>query len=56
VNGFLPNGTPIMPFEEFQKLDMVEKARYLDANRGEGPDLTIEEIVEIIKEERRNGN
>jgi hypothetical protein len=60
TNGFSMNGlhtidTPTMTLEEFQKMSTEEKASYLDNNSGEGPELTIEEIVQIIKEGRRNG-
>ena len=41
-----------MPFEEYKKMSLKDKARYLDNTRGVGTELTIEEIVQIIKESR----
>jgi hypothetical protein len=52
TNGLPANGISILPFEEFQKLSLEDKEKYLFETRPEGPDLTMEEIVQIIKEGR----
>jgi hypothetical protein len=52
ADGFLPNGTPIMPFEEFQKLTIEDKEKYLRQARPQGYKLTMDEFYELSHQER----
>jgi hypothetical protein len=52
-NGVLEKTIPKMPFEDFQKLSISEKADYLSNSMNPNrPEMTMEEIVAELKATR----